>query len=153
MTFATALSLRWQRAQQIDPASIEPLGHDCYAVPSSRAPTHYTVQIACDRTGQLCTAAGNSHGLSILDLATRYRGKTLDARFREWYVSLHHPAGRTQDQHILVRPLEHMHRLHDTHHRFVRRCWHTISRLHRLSARLQNATMAASPSTGSRNRP
>ena len=34
-----------------------PLGHDCYAVPGSRASTRYTVQIAFDRTGQLATAA------------------------------------------------------------------------------------------------
>jgi hypothetical protein len=39
MTFATTLGLRWQRAQQIDRTAITPLGHDCYAVPNSRATT------------------------------------------------------------------------------------------------------------------
>jgi len=39
MTFVTALGLRWQRAQQIGPASIEPLGLGWYIVPSSRDPT------------------------------------------------------------------------------------------------------------------
>jgi hypothetical protein len=38
MTFATSLALRWQRAYQIDPASIEPLGLGWYVVPSSREP-------------------------------------------------------------------------------------------------------------------
>ena len=33
MTFATSLALRWQRAQQIDPASIEPPGLGWYVVP------------------------------------------------------------------------------------------------------------------------
>ena len=37
MTIVTSLALRWQRAQQIDPASIEPLGLGWYVVPSSRA--------------------------------------------------------------------------------------------------------------------
>jgi len=34
MTFLVPLSLRWQRAQQIDPVSIEPLGLGWYVVPS-----------------------------------------------------------------------------------------------------------------------
>jgi hypothetical protein len=32
MTVVTSLALRWQRAQQIDPASIEPFGLGWYAV-------------------------------------------------------------------------------------------------------------------------
>ena len=32
MTVVTSLGLRWQRAQQIDPASIEPLGLGWYVV-------------------------------------------------------------------------------------------------------------------------
>ena len=39
MTVVTSLALRWQRAQQIDAASIQPLGLGCYVVPSSRDPT------------------------------------------------------------------------------------------------------------------
>jgi hypothetical protein len=38
MTIATSLSLRWQRAQQIDPASIEPLGLGWYVVQQPRQP-------------------------------------------------------------------------------------------------------------------
>ena len=37
MTVVTSLGLRWQRAQHIDPASIEPLGLGWYVVPSGRA--------------------------------------------------------------------------------------------------------------------
>ena len=57
MTFATALSLRWQRAQQIDPASIDPLGLGWYVVPSSRDPTGYAVHIEFAVDGKLSAAS------------------------------------------------------------------------------------------------
>jgi len=57
MTVVTSLALRWQRAQQIDPASIEPLGLGWYVVPSSRDPTGYAVHIDFDVDGKLSAAS------------------------------------------------------------------------------------------------
>jgi len=57
MTIATPLSLRWERAQQIDRSAIEPLGHGWYIVPSSRHPTGYAVHIELDSAGQLVAAS------------------------------------------------------------------------------------------------
>jgi predicted nucleic acid-binding Zn finger protein len=51
------LALRWQRAWQIDPASIEPLGLGRYVVPSSRDPTGYAVHIEFDVDGKLSAAS------------------------------------------------------------------------------------------------
>ena len=57
MTFTTSLALRWQRAQQIDPASIEPLGLGWYVVPSSRAASTGGAHIMCHCAGWLPSVA------------------------------------------------------------------------------------------------
>ncbi len=57
MTIATPLKLRWERAQQIDPAGIEDLGQGWYVVPSSRDPTGYAVHLEFDAAGKLTTAS------------------------------------------------------------------------------------------------
>ena len=69
MTFATSLALRWQRAQQIDPASIEPLGPGWYVVPSSRDPHGYAVHIDFDPDGELVAAS-----CTCLDFGKRTAG-------------------------------------------------------------------------------
>jgi hypothetical protein len=57
MTVNTALALRWQRAQQIDRASIQPLGHGWFSVPSSQRPTGYTVEVQFGIGGRLAAAS------------------------------------------------------------------------------------------------
>lgn len=56
MTIATPLSLRWERAQQIDRSAIEPLGLGWYVVPSSRDPTGYAVHVEFNPDGELTAA-------------------------------------------------------------------------------------------------
>jgi len=53
MTVATTPTTRWQRAEQIDPASIRPLGHDTYLVPSQSSSTGYTVLVTLDHAGNI----------------------------------------------------------------------------------------------------
>jgi len=53
MTVGTTPTTRWQRAEQIDPASIRPLGHDTYYVPSQSSSTGYTVLVTLDATGNI----------------------------------------------------------------------------------------------------
>jgi len=57
--FSTSLLLRWQRAKQSDPASIEPLGLGWYVVPSSRAASTGGAHITYHWTG--LTAAILAH--------------------------------------------------------------------------------------------
>jgi len=53
MTHTTPLTTRWQRAEQIDPASIRQLGHDTYFVPSQSSSAGYTVLVTLDSTGDI----------------------------------------------------------------------------------------------------
>ena len=57
MTIATPLSLRWERAKQINRSAIEALGHGWFVVPSSRHPTGYAVEVQFGPNGQLCAAS------------------------------------------------------------------------------------------------
>jgi len=57
MTVSTPLTLRWERAQQIDRSAIEALGLGWYVVPSSRDPTGYAVQLEFDSAGRLSAAS------------------------------------------------------------------------------------------------
>ena len=57
MSVTTLLSLRWQRAQQIDRAAIQPLGHGWFIVPSSRGPAGYAVEVEFNPAGQLESAS------------------------------------------------------------------------------------------------
>lgn len=53
MTVATSHTTRWQRAEQIDPASIRQLGQDTYRVPGQSSSTGYTVLVILDSTGNI----------------------------------------------------------------------------------------------------
>ena len=53
MSIETQLQLRWDRAQQIDPAGIEELGLGWFIVPSSRDPSGYAVHLEFDPDGRL----------------------------------------------------------------------------------------------------
>jgi hypothetical protein len=75
MTIATPLSLRWERAQHIDPSAIEPLGLGWYIVPSSRGPTGYAVHIELDPAGQSRSPSrANPPGGVAVWMAVRYNG-------------------------------------------------------------------------------
>jgi hypothetical protein len=92
MTVVISLGLRWQRAQQIDPASIEPLGLGWFVVPSSRDPTGYAVHIDFDVDGKLIAAALLAlHGpmLCELDGALSAGELSLDGavQHRQWRPS------------------------------------------------------------------
>ncbi len=51
------MALRWQRAQQIDRASIQPLGHRWFSVLRSQCPTGYAVEIQFGIGGRLAAAS------------------------------------------------------------------------------------------------
>lgn len=56
MALTTPLATRWQRAQQIDPANIRPLGPGRFLVPSQQQADGYTVQITLNSAGRLTAA-------------------------------------------------------------------------------------------------
>ena len=93
MTVETPLQLRWQRAQQIDPAGIEELGLGWYVVPSSRDPTGDAVRLECDAhassqpravpagtssSTQKGRAHRNLHGVRVCSHTTTASKKAMD---------------------------------------------------------------------------
>ena len=57
MTVVTPLTLRWERAQQIDRSRIQDMGQGWFYVPSQHGPEGYAVELSFDCSGNLVSAS------------------------------------------------------------------------------------------------